>query len=279
MIDLDDGRALGYSDLGDPAGFPVIYCHGGLSSRIDAGSADAPASAAGVRILAVDRPGIGLSDRHAGYDLAAWADDVVELAGRLGIERFGAMGWSFGGAYAAALGNYLPDRVSDVVLVASGIPADWPGMRDEINRMDRTFLRLSGRGAIVDRAVFELIGATASSAPGFWLAAASRDLTAQSKAALTRDPEEFARATVEGMVNTGGVLDDYRIWNRPWGFDLRDLQVPVHLWHGRDDEFCPPDWSRRMAAAIPGAVLTMVPDAGHFVARDHWEDILAAIRR
>ena len=61
VMRLSDGRTLGYSDLGDPAGFPVVYCHGGLSSRVDAGSADSPARAAGIRLLAPDRPGIGLS--------------------------------------------------------------------------------------------------------------------------------------------------------------------------------------------------------------------------
>lgn len=279
VIVLDDGRALGYADLGDPDGFPVVYCHGGLSSRIDAGSAEAPAAAAGLRLLAVDRPGIGLSDRHAGSGLADWADDVAALVDLLGIEDFAAMGWSGGGSHAAALGHYLSGRVSDVVLIASVIPPDWPGMMDQINTMDRVFLRLSGRGALVDRAAFAALGALATSAPAFLLAVTTRGLTPQSRAALDRDPEEFARATAEGMVNTGGVLDDYRLWHRPWGFDLRDLQVPVHLWHGREDEFCPPDWSRRMAAAIPGAVLTMVPDAGHFVARDHWVEILTAIRR
>lgn len=279
VIELEDGRALGYADLGDPVGFPVIYCHGGLSSRIDAVSAAEPARAAGVRLLAVDRPGIGLSDRHQGSGLADWADDIAGLTARLGIGRFAAMGWSGGGSHAAALGYYQPNRVSDVVLIASVVPPDWPGMMDQINMMDRVFLRLSGRGALLDRAAFAALGTLARSAPAILIHVTTRGLSQQSSAALNRDPQEFALATAEGMVNTGGVLDDYRIWNRDWGFDLRALAVPVHIWQGSADEFVPADWSRRMAAMIPGAVLTIVPDAGHFVARDHWGEIFAAIRR
>lgn len=279
VIRLSDGRILGFSELGDPKGFPVVYCHGGLSSRIDAGSADAPARVAGIRLLAPDRPGIGLSQRHPGFTLADWAGDVSELTEHLGADRVATMGWSFGGAYAAAIGNYLPDHVSDVVLIASGIPRDWPGMLSEINSMDRLFLRFSGAGSILDRAAFTAMRLVAARAPRQLVKSTVRDLSAQSRSAITRDPQEFIRATVEGLSDPGGVVDDYRIWNAPWGFDLAQLAVPVHLWHGSDDELCPPGWSHRLADVIPNSTLTAVPGAGHWVARDHWSEIFAAIRR
>ena len=34
FVRLADGRRLGYADLGDPDGVPVVWCHGGLSSRL-----------------------------------------------------------------------------------------------------------------------------------------------------------------------------------------------------------------------------------------------------
>ena len=278
VMRLSDGRTLGYSDLGDPAGFPVVYCHGGLSSRVDAGSADSPARAAGIRLLAPDRPGIGLSTRNPGFTLADWARDVADLTGQLRIDRFASMGWSFGGAYAAAIGNYLPEKVSDVVLIASGIPRDWPGMMTEINSMDRVFLRFSGAGSLLDRVAFTAIRGMASRTPSLFVKVTVRDLSAQSRGAIARDPQEFTRATTEGLANPAGVVDDYRIWNAPWGFDLATMNVPVQLWHGEDDELCPPEWSHRLAEALPHATLTLVPDAGHWVARDHWPEILAAIR-
>jgi pimeloyl-ACP methyl ester carboxylesterase len=279
IIRLRDGRTLGFSDLGDPDGFPVVYCHGGLSCRIDAASAAAPARSAGIRVLALDRPGIGLSQRNRGFTLADWTADVRDVTEQLGLDRFAAMGWSFGGAYAAAIGSYLPDSVSDVVLIASGIPRDWPGMIDGINSMDRSFLRLSGTGSILDRTAFVAMRVAASRAPRQFVRATVRGLSPQSRAAILRDPQEFVRATTEGLSDPAGVVDDYRIWNAPWGFDLAELSMPVHLWHGSHDELCPPEWSHRLAAVIPEATVTVVPGAGHWVARDHWSDILAAVVR
>lgn len=157
----DDGRKLGYAEYGDPDGYPLIYSHGGLSSRVDVETADAAAKEAGFHIIAPDRPGIGLSDRHAGYSLLDWSADVSELADLLEIDKFAVMGWSFGGAYAAVCAFALPQRVSCAVLLASGIPRDWAGMIEQINAMDRTFLKFSGRASIVDLLAFRSVGVMA----------------------------------------------------------------------------------------------------------------------
>jgi pimeloyl-ACP methyl ester carboxylesterase len=51
-------------ELGDPAGAPVAYCHGGLSSASDIEFAGAGPATRGLRLVAADRPGVGESDRH-----------------------------------------------------------------------------------------------------------------------------------------------------------------------------------------------------------------------
>jgi pimeloyl-ACP methyl ester carboxylesterase len=53
------GRTVGYDDTGDPAGRPVLYLHGTPDSRLSRHPDDGLAAAAGVRLLAVDRPGYG----------------------------------------------------------------------------------------------------------------------------------------------------------------------------------------------------------------------------
>ena len=59
-ITLADGRTLGFDDVGDPAGVPVLYVHGTPDSRRARHPDDGVAAAAGVRLVAVDRPGFGL---------------------------------------------------------------------------------------------------------------------------------------------------------------------------------------------------------------------------
>ena len=101
MVNLPDGRDLAYEEYGDPAGFPVLSFHGGLSSHLDAAPAGAAAREAGIRLVAPDRPGMGLSTFQPGRTLLDWPEDVTALAHALGIERFAVMGWSAGGPYAA----------------------------------------------------------------------------------------------------------------------------------------------------------------------------------
>lgn len=276
-IRLADGRQLGYAEYGDPDGYPLIYFHGGLSSRVDIETANGAAQQAGFRIIAPDRPGIGLSDRQPGYSLLDWSVDVAELADLLEIDKFAVMGWSFGGAYAAVCAFALPQRVSCAVLIASGIPRDWTGMIEQINSMDRTFLKFSGRASIVDRLAFRFVGASAKMTPGFFTRMSVRDMEPASAQAITRDQDGFVRSTIEGMANPAGVVDDYRVWNRPWGFELKDIAVPVQIWHGEADALCPPPWAHRLAKAIPGAELTMVPDVGHLLARDNWPQIFSKL--
>jgi pimeloyl-ACP methyl ester carboxylesterase len=61
---------------------PVLYFHGGMSSRLDIGFGDSEAKAHRVRLLAPDRPGIGGSDRAPRHTIASWAADVSALAER-----------------------------------------------------------------------------------------------------------------------------------------------------------------------------------------------------
>ena len=82
QITLADGRSLGYTEYGASDGKPVLYFHGYPGSRIGWPTFDPDDSAAKLRarIIAVDRPGYGLSDNKRGRTFLSWPDDVVELA-------------------------------------------------------------------------------------------------------------------------------------------------------------------------------------------------------
>lgn len=95
------------SALGDSAGRPLVYCHGGLSSRLDIHFAARAAQGAGVRILAIDRPGTGGSSPQRERTFATWAKDVERVAEVLELDRFAVLGWSFGGPYALACASGL----------------------------------------------------------------------------------------------------------------------------------------------------------------------------
>lgn len=79
---LSDGRQLMAADVGDPHGVPVLYAAGYGHCRLARHPDDGLAAAAGVRLVAVDPPGLGGSDPRPGYSLLTWARDGIELAGQ-----------------------------------------------------------------------------------------------------------------------------------------------------------------------------------------------------
>src|SRR5580765_7979701 len=93
-VTMRDGRRLAYSECGAADGRPIIYCHGVPSSRVEAElNVDGGVVAAlGLRVIVPDRPGIGLSDYQPGRRIVDWPDDVFDLAGALGLQRFVVMG-------------------------------------------------------------------------------------------------------------------------------------------------------------------------------------------
>jgi pimeloyl-ACP methyl ester carboxylesterase len=136
-VALRDGRTLGYAEYGDAGGKPVFVFHGSPGSRLQVRAAHAPALARAIRIIAPDRPGLGLSTRKRGREIADWPDDVRELADTLGIERFAVIGISGGGPYAAACAWGLPERVTRAGIVSGVAPADGPGLAGGLRRPGR----------------------------------------------------------------------------------------------------------------------------------------------
>jgi len=119
MIDqtltLPDGRTVGFSDYGKAGDAPVIWCHGGPGSRLEAAAAGVAAQALGLRVIGIDRPGYGLSSLNTGRSIADWAPDCLAVADALGLETFMTTGMSTGGAYALSVAAIAPDRVKAVV--------------------------------------------------------------------------------------------------------------------------------------------------------------------
>ena len=50
-----------------------------------------------------------------------------------------------------------------------------------------------------------------------------------------------------------------------WGFDLRQIHVPVYLWHGEDDKLVTVHMAQHLMAQIPDCRARFVPGAGHLL--------------
>src|SRR5919109_4568041 len=150
-IRLRDGRQVGYAEWGDPGGQPLFYFHGWPGSRLEGRLGDQPAKAKGIRLIALDRPGMGLSDHQPRRRLVDWPDDVIQVAAALGLDRFAVLGISGGGPYAAACAWKLSDRLTGAGIVSGLAPLDVPGVIAGMSRRNRLSLQLVGRLALLRR--------------------------------------------------------------------------------------------------------------------------------
>ena len=269
-VTLPDGRELAYEEYGDPAGFPVLSFHGGLSSRLDAAPAHEAAVAKGVRLISPDRPGIGLSTYQPGRRLTDWPADVGRLTDALGIGRFAVMGWSAGGPYAAVCAATMHGRVTAAALLSSSVPLDLYGTTRGLTMEDRTLLLLAQRAPWLASAVINTSIVSTSNAR--LMRAAMRSFPAADRTILTEwGPPDLALAFVREAVRQGtkGCVQDYRIFGDPWGFSLEEIKVPVQIWEGSDDRTGPPGYRAFLKMHIPHATVTVVPHEGHLSLLPH----------
>ena len=76
-IRLDDGRQLGFAEFGPVEGRPLLWFHGTPGARRQiAPEARALAHREGVRIICVERPGIGDSTPHVYDAVIDFATDI-----------------------------------------------------------------------------------------------------------------------------------------------------------------------------------------------------------
>ena len=109
----DPVRRLGFAEFGPPEGRPIVWLHGTPGGRRQIPqSARFAAEALGLRIVGIDRPGIGSSTPHRYGSVLDFVTDLTTVCDHLGFERFAVIGLSGGGPYALASCYALPDRVA-----------------------------------------------------------------------------------------------------------------------------------------------------------------------
>lgn len=113
-----NGVGLHYIDRG--SGPPVVLIHG-FGGHTFSYRRNIPALAGHHRVIAVDLMGFGYSERpeHADYSLTAQAQLVLGLMDELGIDSASVVGHSMGGEVAMRVAEAAPERVQNLVLVAS----------------------------------------------------------------------------------------------------------------------------------------------------------------
>jgi pimeloyl-ACP methyl ester carboxylesterase len=285
-IRLRDGRRLAYTEWGEPRGRCVFLFHGTPHSRLFC--PDEPVTASSnVRLVTVDRPGIGGSDVLPRRTFNAWPSDVVELADALRVEEFGVVGWSAGGAYAAACAALIPTRLTGVGIACSRHLSQFnfvenPAAYEELEADDREMFDLAKQDP-------NAAARTAAEQHREWV----QELRSRPEGVIEGydtpagdrwffEDEERRRVFLDAVRESvrqgpeGFAWEMIDVW-LPWGFRVADIAAEVHVWHGAQDPIVERRHVDLLVQTLPNSQLTVWDDSGHFGPTRHWGEILEAV--
>ncbi len=273
-ITLTDGRLLGFAEYGDPKGSPLFYFHGWPGSRLRISSLDEDAKAAGIRMISLDRPGYGLSTYKKERQLLDWPDDVTALADHLKIKKFAIAGISGGGPYAAVCAYKIPERLTKVGIVVGLAPTYVPGVLSD--------MPLAYKAGWANYAKSPVIAHIGSS---FHHLAVKFPLGLSDPFSPKVDRNVIGPQRKESLVSLReafrqgrkGPARDLMIYSKDWGFDLRDIHVPVHLWYAQKDKNVPVTMGEYYHKQIKGSTLVIYPQEGHMVSITHAKEIFEVL--
>jgi pimeloyl-ACP methyl ester carboxylesterase len=262
-------RVLGYAEYGDENGRLVLWHHGTPGGRRQIPmTARRAAEHLGLRLVCVERPGVGDSTNHRYGSIVEWAADAEKLVDELGHDQFAVVGLSGGGPYALACAHEFPHRVTVVGLLGSVCPVTGPNAAPGASIVNLA-VRFQG---LLDPMRTAL-------GTGVWLALqpvvplGHFALQMYSSRMPKGDQKVFADPEMEAMfiddiVNAsrrrfGAIAHDAALFGRPWGFDLTDVDVPVFWWHGDADNIVPLAHAEHSIELLQACELSVRPEESH----------------
>ncbi len=283
-IELSDGRVLGYAEYGDSLGYPIFYFHGGQESRLSSSFMDSAALELGVRIIAPDRPGVGLSTFQENRSFQSWATDVEQLADSLQLERFSIFGLSGGAPHVLACLVSLSDRIENASIISGATPYNYKGTLKGMwfpvklihwfaswksDNQLRKFIKNDYEGL--------------SNKPEKRIKQFQKYLPTPDKKLMTEHPEygwEFIEGSKESYrQGIDAVVQEWKLYVSEWQMELSAIHSTVSLWYGSSDKMAPTYRGYHYEKVLPNSKLKVIENEGHFsLIRNHLEEILTELK-
>ncbi|MGX7730934.1 alpha/beta fold hydrolase [Rhodococcus sp. 2H158] len=283
-VAVGGGRRIGFAEFGSAQGRAVFWLHGTPGARrqipIEARSY---AEREHVRLIGVDRPGIGSSSPHRYENVLAFADDLRIVADTLGVDRMAVVGLSGGGPYTLAAAHAMPERVVAAAVLGGVAPVVGP---DAISSALMRFGRMVapvltvwgvpiGMGVASMARVVRPFASPLIDLYGWFSPEADRQLLAR---------PEFKAMFLDDLLNgsrkqMAAPFADVVVFARDWGFRLEDVKVPVRWWHGDTDHIVPMEHGLHVVGRLPDAQFHHLAGESHLGGLGVSEDILSTILR
>ena len=274
-IQLHDGRKLAWSEWGSVEDIPVLFCTGaGMSGWLGFGANELPSL--GLKLIAIDRPGLGLSDPHPNKTLSSWVDDMRDFIQSQDLHDVLAVGFSQGAPFAFALAaqslvkalaivsgqdelthpSLLPLLHPDVKGIIAAIQQDPVGFEQHFSQMataDGLWQLIIGMSGERDRLLYE-----------------SDTFSQAFRRALQEGFSQGARGYARDLVNALS----------SWPMKLEEITIPVDLWYGGLDTSTvhSPDFGATLALRLPSSERTFAPEEGGSILWTKSWDILSKLK-
>jgi pimeloyl-ACP methyl ester carboxylesterase len=160
-----------------------------------------------------------------------------------------------------------------VVVLISGVASiTEPGSEAGMMLANRCIARVARKAPAANALLFGVISLFRRCAPELYFQTMTKVMSAADAGVLSRPAVRSALMASPSAVRAAA--QEFGLFARDWGFQLEDITVPVQVWQGDADLNVPVAHAERQAAAIPRAVLHLVPGEGHMMFVDHFEEIL-----
>jgi len=281
-IAVGDDRRISFAEFGAPNGRAVFWLHGtpGARRQIPV-EARVFAEIENVRLIGVDRPGIGSSTPYQYENVLGFTRDLETVADTLGIDKFGVVGLSGGGPYTLACGAAMPDRVIGLGVLGGVAPtvgedAIGGGLMALGSAVAPLIEVVGGPLRVAASTMIRIVRPIASPALD-----AYAYMSPEGDRRLLLRPE-FKAMFLDDLLNgsrkqLAAPFADVVVFARDWGFALDEVTVPVHWWHGDKDHIIPFSHGQHVVNRLPDGTLYHLPGESHLVGLGLGEDILRTL--
>jgi pimeloyl-ACP methyl ester carboxylesterase len=261
-------RILDVSVDGPEDAVPLLFHNGTPSSGQLYDPFVETASQRNLKMVSFSRAGYGNSTRNPGRRVVHVIPDVAAILDHLGADRYYTLGWSGGGPHALACAALLPERLIGAATVGCLAPYDAEGL-DWMTGMGKENVesfRAALAGDTALRTFLERAASWTANVTPDEVAASLGDLVSEAdRSAISGESAAWLADVFRESVRNGiwGWYDDEVAFVRPWGFDVRNINVPVAIWQGAQDRTTPFAHGEWLASHIPGVHAHLLPNHGH----------------
>lgn len=278
IFTLQNGNQIEYTEYGDPNGTPMLYFHSIVHSRQQFHPYSQYAKNHGIRIIAIERPGFGVSTRSKKFSLSLYAKDIKQLTQHLSLSPFYVLGDANGAMSALACAAIIPEHIIKVAIISC---TPYSGLNDLKKLMPLNRIMLHLAQAMPKKTYYKIckVVLKGHTYKNFINRMENKLHFTDLNIIKTPEYEQIYSSSVQRALSqdTEAFIEDYSARLYPLGFSVNTIVPEVHLWHGVMDMHTNITSAKTLAEAIPNCKSTFLEGCGHNLFISHIDQVLSQL--